>query len=78
MMSEIILYFCLFNQKEFHQVRMDDNYLIKPFLEDIRKCWKYTPIQEAILYSMDQKGRLNTNKTWNENGVMSGDHIILI
>ncbi len=77
-MNEIILYFRLFNQKEIHQVRMDENYLIAPFLEDIKKCWKYTPIQEAILFSIHQNGILNCKKTWKENGIVSGDLIILI
>ncbi len=77
-MNELYLYFRLFYQKELHQIRIDENYLIESFIEQVRECWNIQSASHIILYSMDQKGVINPKKTWKENGVVSGDTILLI
>lgn len=78
MMNELYLYFRLFYQKELHQIWIDENYLIESFIEQLRECWSIQSASHIILYSMDQKGVINPKKTWKENGVVSGDTILLI
>lgn len=78
MMNEIYLYFRLFYQTELHQIRIDENYLIESFIEQVKEDWNIQSSSHIILYSIDQKGVLNPKKTWSENGVIDGDAILLI
>lgn len=75
-MHEIYLYIRRFDQKEVHQIYMDENYLIGPFLKQVTKKWNCEWMDS--IYSIDQKNFLNKEKTWKENRVISGDWLILM
>ena len=48
------------------------------FLAAIVQTWNLDSTEQYLLYSLDLQGILHNEKTWKENGVVSGDSFVLL
>lgn len=76
-MERILILFHLLIEQETHSIWIHPNQSVKDFKEE----WHFQEINttyDRFFYHEQLKCRLDENKTWKENHVVSGDSIIYI
>ena len=72
-MSEMRISIRLFDASKSHSILIVDG-----FLAAIVQTWNLDSTKQYLLYSLDLQGILHNEKTWKENGVVSGDSFVLL
>lgn len=77
-MHEILIFIQIFNEKKIHDVWISDTYVIGDFLNDIVSMWCKDSYQYDHFFLLKHSNDiLDITKTWQENDIVSGDHLIL-
>lgn len=74
-MTEYLLHFKVFNQEQEHHVWVSNSYIIEDFMKEIEPLWK---IKGYELFGFETKSFLDQKKSWFDNKIVSGDHIMVI
>lgn len=77
-MSEMRISIRLFDASKSHSILIDDETIVDGFLAAIVQTWNLDSAKQYLLYSLDLQGILYNEKTWKENGVVSGDSFVLL
>ncbi len=77
-MSETRISIRLFDASKSHSILIDDETIVDGFLAAILQTWNLDSTEQYLLYSLDLQGILHNEKTWKENGVVSGDSFVLL
>ncbi|MGM9946475.1 hypothetical protein [Floccifex sp.] len=78
-MNRILLHIKVFTHPYPHDVWMQEDGQVENFIKDVTKKWlceKYT--FDHFMYHVETKRVLENDKTWKENRVLPGDHLLLI
>lgn len=74
-MTEYLLHFKISNHNLEHHVWISSSYIVEDFMKEIESFWE---IEGYELFGLETKSFLDQKKSWFENQIVSGDHILVI
>lgn len=77
-MNEILLYLREFNQPNWMIFYVTDTYVLEDLRNDTKTLWQQQVNYRRCFYNLDTKQFMQMNASSKENGIRSGDHLVLV
>lgn len=77
-MNEILLYLREFNQPNWMIFYVTDTYVLEDLRNDTKTLWQQQVNYTRCFYNLDTKQFMQMNASSKDNGIHSGDHLVLV